>query len=92
MVFFGDKTDLFNGYLKLCAEGFFEPAGAGNLRGHTLKARQPRFDLARRILVFAVRTAEPWNGLPPQIAEVPTESNFKDRLAANWCSIFPDIV
>ncbi len=81
-----------HGNLNLPAEEFFEPPAAGNLRGHNFKVRQPRFHLARRKAAFAVRSAVPWNRLPPHIAEAPTVSNFKDRLDANWCSIFPDIV
>ncbi len=83
---------LFHGYLNLSAEEFFEPPAAGNLRGHDFKVRQPRFHLARWEAAFAVRSAGPWNRLPPLIAEAPTMSSFKDRLDANWCSIFPDIV
>ncbi len=59
--------------------------------GPNFKVRQPRFHLAWRKAAFAVRSAGPWNRLPPHIAEVPTVSSFKDRLDANWCSIFPDI-
>ncbi len=83
---------LFHCYLKLSAEEVFEPPAAGNLRGHNFKVRQPRFHLARRKAAFAVRSAGPWNRLPPDIAEAPTLSSFEDRLDANWCSIFPDIV
>ncbi len=82
----------FHGYLNLSAEEFFEPPAAGSLRGHNIKVHQPRFHLARRKVAFAVRSAEPWNRLPSHIAEALTVSNFKDRLDANWCSIFPDIV
>ncbi len=82
---------LFHGYLNLSA-GFFEPPAAGYLRGHNFKVRQPRFYLARRKAAFAVRSAGPWNRLPPHIVEAPTVSSFKDRLDANWCSIFPDII
>ncbi len=70
---------LFHGYLNLSAEEFFEPPAAGNLRGHNFKVRQPRFHLARRKAAFAVRSAGPWNRLPPHIAEAPTVSSFKDR-------------
>ncbi len=82
---------LFHCYLTLSAEEFFEPPAAGNLRGHNLKVRQPRFHLARRKAAFAVRSAGPWNRLPPHIAEAPKVSSLKDRLDANCCSIFPDI-
>ncbi len=83
---------LSHGYLNLSAEEFFEPPAAGNLRGHNFEVRQPRFHLARRKAAFAVRSDGPWNRLPQNIAEAPTVSSFKDRLDANWCSIFPDIV
>ncbi len=84
--------ELFRGYLNLSAEEFFEPPAAGNLRGHNFKFRQPRFHLARRNAAFAVRSDGPLNQLSPHIAEAPTVSSFKDRLDANWCCIFPDIV
>ncbi len=83
---------LLHGYLNLPAEEFFEPPAAGHLRGHNFKVRQPRFHLARRKAAFAVHSAGPWNRLPSHIAEAPTVSNFKNRLDANWCSVFPDIV
>ncbi len=83
---------LFHGYLNLSVEGFFEPPAAGYLRGHNFKGRQPRFHLASRTAASAVCLAGPWKRLPPHIAEAPTVSSFKDRLAANWCSIFTDIV
>ncbi len=83
---------LFHGYLNLSAEEFFEPPAAGNLRGHNFKVLQPPFHRARRKAALAGRSAGPWNRLPPHIAEAPTVSSFKDRLDANWCSIFPDIV
>ncbi len=82
---------LFHGYLNLSAEECFKPPAAGNIRRHNFKVRQPRFHLARQKAAFAVRSAGPWNRLPPQIAEAPTVSSFKDRLDANWCSIFPSI-
>ncbi len=63
-------------------EQFFAPPAAGNLRGHNFMVRQPRFHLARRKAVFAVRSAGPWNRLHPQIAETPTVSSFKDLLEA----------
>ncbi len=62
-----------------------------NLREHNSMVRQPRFHLARRKAAFAINSAGPWTRLPPHIAEAPTVSSFKDRLDANWCSIFPDI-
>ncbi len=80
---------LFHSYLHLCAEEFFEPPATGFLRGHNFKVRPPRVHLARRKAVFAVRSGGPWNRLPSHIAEV---SSFKDRLDANLCSIFPDII
>ncbi len=83
---------LFHGYLNLSVEEFFEPPAAGNLRGHNFKVRQPRVHLPRRKTAFAVRLAGPCNRLPSHIAEAPTVSSFKDRLNANWCSIFPGIV
>ncbi len=83
---------LFHGYLNLPVEEFYEPPAAGNLRGNNFKVRQPRFYLSRRKAAFAERSAGPWNRLPPHIAEAPTVSSFKDRLDANWCSIFFDIV
>ncbi len=47
---------LFHGYLNLPVE-FFESQSAGNLRGHNVKVRQPRFSLpgGRRLLLY-VRT------------------------------------
>ncbi len=83
--------ELFHDYLNLPVEEFFEPLAAGNLRGHNFKVRQPRFHLARRKVDFAVRSAGPWNELPPHIAESLTVSCFKDRLDANWRSFFPGI-
>ncbi len=83
---------LFHGYLNLSAEEFIEPPAGGNLLGHNFKVRQPRFHLVRRKAAFAVRSAGLWNRLPSHIAEAPTVSSFKDRLDANCCSIFPDIV
>ncbi len=83
---------LFHGYLNLSADECFEPPAAGDLRGPNFKVREPRFHLAGRKATFAVRSAGPWNRLPPQIAEAPTVSSFNDRLDANWCSIFPGIV
>ncbi len=83
---------LFDGYLNLSAEEFFEPPAAGNLRGHNFKVRQPRLHLARWKADFAVRSAGPWSRLLPHIAEDPTVSSFKDRLDANRYSILPDIV
>ncbi len=80
-----------HGYLNLPVEKFFEPPAAGNLRRDNFKVRQPRFHLPRRKAAFAVRSAGPWNRLPPHIAEAPTVSRFKDRLDANWCCIFLDI-
>ncbi len=74
---------LFHGYLNLSAEEFFEPPAAGNLRGHNFKVREPRFHLAGRKAAFAVRSAGPWNRLPPHIAVAPTMSSFKYRLDAN---------
>ncbi len=83
---------LFHDYLNLPVKEFFVSPAAGNLCGHNFKVRLPRFQLARRNAAFAVRSAGPWNRLPSHIAEAPTVSSFKDRLDANWCSIFPDIV
>ncbi len=74
---------LFHGYLNLSAEEFFEPPIAGNPRGHNFKVLHPRFHLARRKAVFAVRSARPWNELPPHIAEAPTVSSFEDYLDTN---------
>ncbi len=82
---------LFHGYLNMFAKEFFESPAAGNLREHNFKVRQPRFHLARRKATFAVHSAGPWNKLPSHIAEAPTVCSFKDRLDANWCSIFPHI-
>ncbi len=72
--------ELFHGYLNLSSKELFEPPAAGNLRRHNFKVRQPRFYLARRKAAFAVRSAGPWNRLPPNIAKAPTVSSFKDRL------------
>ncbi len=83
---------LFHGFLNLSVEEFFEPPAASSLRGHNFWDHQPRFQLARRKAAFVIRSAEPWNRLPPHIAEAPTVSSFKDRLDANWCSIFPDTI
>ncbi len=83
---------LFHGYLNLSAEDFFEPPAAGNLRGHNFKVRQPRFHLARQKAALAVRSAGPWDRLPPHIAEAPTVSGFKERLDYHWSSISSDIV
>ncbi len=83
---------LFHGYLNLSAEGFFESPAAVNLRGHNFMVRQLRLHLAIQKAAIAVRSTGPWNGLPLHIAETPTVSSIKDRLDANWRSIFPDIV
>ncbi len=83
---------LLHGYLNLSAVEFFEPPAAGNLRGHTFKVRQVRLRLAKRKAAFAIRSAGPWNRLPPHIAEDSTVSNFQDRLDANGCSSLPNIV
>ncbi len=84
--------ELIHGYLDLSVEEVFEPPAAGNLRGHNFKLYQLRFHLARRKSAFAVRSVGPWDRLPPLIVEAPTVSSFKDRLDANWSSIFLDIV
>ncbi len=81
---------LFNEYLNLFVEEFFEQPGY--LREHNFKIHQPRFRFARRKAAFAVRSAGPWNKQPLHITEATTVSSFKDRLDTNWCSIFPDIV
>ncbi len=75
----------------LVCGGVFEAPAAGNLQGHDVKVHQPNFYLSRRKAAFPVRSAGPWNRLPVHIAEAPTVSSIKDRLDANWCSIFPDI-
>ncbi len=46
---------LLHGYLNLPVDEFFEPPVAGNLREHNVMVRQPRFQLARRKVAFAVR-------------------------------------
>ncbi len=81
---------LLHGYLNLSAEEFVEAPAAGYLRGHNFKVRQPRFHLVQREVAFAVRSAGPWNRLPPPIAKAPTVFSFKDCLDVNWCSTFPD--
>ncbi len=83
---------LLHDYLNLSTEEFFEARAAGYLREHTCNVSLPRFHLARRKTAFAERSARPWNRLPPNFPEAQTVPSFNDRLDANWCSIFLDIV
>ncbi len=46
---------LFNGYLNLPAEEFFETPAADRLREHKFKVRKPRVYLAGRKAAFAAR-------------------------------------
>ncbi len=69
--------NLIHGNLNLPLEEFLNAPAITHLRGHQFKFRQPRFQLARRQAAFAVRVVEPWNRLPPSVAEVPSLNAFK---------------
>ncbi len=82
--------NLFHGHLNLLKE-FFDAPAVSHIRGHRFKVRQPRFQLARRQVAFAVRVVGPWNRLSTSVAEAPSLFAFEERLDSCWATIFPDL-
>ncbi len=79
--------NLFHGNLNLPLEEFFDVPAVNHLRGHQFKVRQPRFQLARRQVAFAVRVVGPWNRLPPFVAEAPSLNALLGDHLPGFCLI-----
>ncbi len=70
----------------------FEVPAAGSLTRAKLQDPLTTFSFCQEESGLTVRSTGPWNTLPPHIAEALTVSSVKERLDANCCSIFVDIV
>lgn len=66
--------------------GLLSQAASNRSRGYSLKLSQGRFRQDIRKNVFAERVIRQWNGLPREVAKLPTLEVFRWRLdCGTWC-------
>ncbi len=81
---------ILKGKNRLDPASFFTLRPPCKHRGNSLTILKPTALTAARAHSFAVRVVSPWNKLPQEVIDSPSEEVFKRRLDACWARVFPD--